>query len=162
MCSGSELFRPRKQSRNEENRKKYCEAKDAKRVAYMAIDEKSKVPKAKRRWIKLIRVVMVVSCLELPSKKLGEKKYVFGVSFLKDESRAVKVNVDDGKEIWKEHMKKLMTVENEWSGSIDASKVEGAVRRIDVEEVRCAMICMKIGKASGPSGVAIELFKTFG
>ena len=49
-----------------------------------------------------------------------------------------------------------MNDENEWNDSIDASKVEGAVRRIEVEEVQCAMNCMKIGKASGPSGVAAE------
>ena len=52
-----------------------------------------------------------------------------------------------------------MNVENEWSDSIDASNVDGAVRRIEVEEVRCAMNRMKIGKASEPSGVAIEMFK---
>ena len=52
-----------------------------------------------------------------------------------------------------------MNVENEWRDSIDASKVEGAVRRIEVEEVQCAMNQMKIGKASGPSGVALEMFK---
>ena len=46
-------------------------------------------------------------------------------------------------------MEKLMNVENEWSDSIDDSKVEGAVRRIEVEEVQCAMNQMKIGKASG-------------
>ena len=55
-----------------------------------------------------------------------------------------------------------MSVENEWSDSIDASKVKGAVRRIEVEEVQCAMSCMKIGKASGPSGVAIELLEAGG
>ena len=36
-------------------------------------------------------------------------------------------------------MEKLMDVENEWSYSIDAGKVEDAVRRIGVEEVWCAM-----------------------
>ena len=46
----------------------------------------------------------------------------------------------------------------EWC-STDASKVVGTVRRIEVEEVLCAMDCMKIGKASGPSEVGIELFK---
>ena len=71
----------------------------------------------------------------------------------------MKVSVDDRKKIWKEHMEKLMNVENEWSNSIDASKVEGAVRGNEVEEGRCAMNRMKIGKASGPFGVAIELFK---
>ena len=52
--------------------------------------------------------------------------------------------------------------ENEWTDSIDASKVEGAVRSIEVEEARCTMNRMKIGKASGPSGVAIKLFKAAG
>ena len=36
-------------------------------------------------------------------------------------------------------MEKLMNVENKSSDSIDASKVEGAVRRIEVEEVPSAM-----------------------
>ena len=100
---------------------------------------------------------MVVSCLELPNKELGKDE-----SEVKDESGAVKVSVDDRKKIWKEYMKKLMNVEKEWSDSIDASKVEGRVRRIEVEEVCCAMNRMKIGKASGPSGVSIELFKPGG
>ena len=55
-----------------------------------------------------------------------------------------------------------MNVGNEWSHSIDASKVEGAVRKVEVEEVQCAMNRMKIGKASEPSGVALELFKAGG
>ena len=55
-------------------------------------------------------------------------------------------------------MEKLMNVENEWSDSIDASKFEGAVRRIEIKEVRCAMNRLKIGKESGPSGITIELF----
>ena len=59
-------------------------------------------------------------------------------------------------------MEKLKNVENEWSDSIDVSGVEGAVERLQVEEVRCAMNCMKITKASGPSWVAIELFKAGG
>ena len=59
-------------------------------------------------------------------------------------------------------MEKLMNVENEWSDSIDASAVEGTVKGIEVEEVRCAMNRMKIGTVSGPSGVAIKLFKAGG
>ena len=53
-----------------------------------------------------------------------------------------------------------MNVENEWSNSIDTSKVEGTMRRI--EEVQFAMNRMKNGKASGPSAVVIELFKAGG
>ena len=55
-----------------------------------------------------------------------------------------------------------MNVENEWSDSIDASKVEGVVRRIEVEKVRFAMNRMKMRKPSWPSGVAIELFMAGG
>ena len=41
VCRKRELFRIWKQSWNEEDREKYCEAKeDAKRVVYMAIDQK--------------------------------------------------------------------------------------------------------------------------
>ena len=36
------------------------------------------------------------------------------------------------------------------------------MRRIVVEEVGCAINRMKIGKASGPSGVATEIFKAGG
>ena len=59
-------------------------------------------------------------------------------------------------------MEKLINAENEWSDSIDASKVEGAVRRMRLNRLRCAMNRIKIGKASGPSGVAIELFMVGG
>ena len=38
----------------------------------------------------------------------------------------------------------------------------GSVRKSEVEEVRCAMNHIKIKKPSGPSGVAIELFKAGG
>ena len=56
-------------------------------------------------------------------------------------------------------MEKLMNVENKWSETIDASKVEGAMRAIEVEEVRCAMNRMKIGKASEPFIIIISFFK---
>ena len=64
--------------------------------------------KAREAWIRLIRVMMVVSCLELPNKEV--KRDVVGISCLKDESGAVKVSVTDRKKIWKEHMEKLMNV----------------------------------------------------
>ena len=37
--------------------------------------------------------------------------------------------------------------ENEWSGSIDASKGMGAMKRIEAEEVRCETNRMKTAKA---------------
>ena len=95
----------------------------------------------------------------IAKQRVRDKKDVVWVSCLKDESGVVKVSVDDRKKIWKKYMENFMNVENEWSDNIDPSKVEGTVRRIEVEEVWCAMTSMKTGKASGPSSVAIELFK---
>ena len=50
---------------------------------------------------------------------------------------------------------------DECCDSIYANNVEGAVWKIEVKEVQCAMNHIKIGKTSGPSEVevAIELFK---
>ena len=98
----------------------------------------------------------------ISKQRAREKKDVAGVSCLEDESEVVKVSLDDQKKIRKKHMEKLMDVENEWVDSIDASKVKGAVMRIEVDKVQCAMNCMKIGKVSGLSGVALELFKAGG
>ena len=144
--------------RNEEDRKKYCEAKkDAKRVVYMAMDQK-----ARKAVEKVDSSGDGCELFRIAKQRAGEKSDVVGVNCLKYESGAVKVSMDDRKKICKEHMEKLMNVENEWRDSIDASKVEGAVRTIEVEEVQCAMNQMKIGKASGPSGVALEMFKAGG
>ena len=98
----------------------------------------------------------------IAKQRFGEKKDVVWVSCLKDGSGTVKVILDDRKKTWKEHMEKLRNVKNDCSDSIDANKVEDAVRIIEVEEVQCATNRMKIGKTSGSSGVAIELFKTGG
>ena len=153
-----ELFRIWRQSRNEEDRKKYCQAKkDAKRLVYKAMDHK-----ARETMEKVDSSHDDREFFRIAKQRAGEKSDVVGISCLKDKSGAAKVSVDDRKKIWKEHMEKLMNVENEWSDSIDASKVEGAVRRIEVEEVQYAMNRMKIGKASGPSGVVPEMFKAGG
>ena len=67
-------------------------------------------------------------------------------------------NDEDGRNIMRQkklNMEMLINVEYEWSESIGANKVEGAVRIIEVEEVQCVVNQMKIRKASGPSGVAI-------
>ena len=69
----------------------------------------------------MIHVVMVVSCLELPNKGRKEKKDIVGATCLRDGSGTVKVSVDDQKEIWKEHMEKMINVGNGWSDSIDTS-----------------------------------------
>ena len=96
-----ELFRIWRQGRNEEDRKKYCEArKDAKRVVYMAMDQKTREAVEKvdssRDGRELFRIA---------KQRVGEKKDVVGVSCLKDESGAVKsawmIERKSGRSIWK-------------------------------------------------------------
>ena len=50
---------------------------------------------------------------KIAKEKAGEKRDVVRVSCLKDETGQVNISVDDRKKIWKEHMEKLMNVENE-------------------------------------------------
>ena len=79
-----ESFRIWKQSRNEEDRKKYCEAKKyVKTVVYMAMDQKTRqaVKKVDSR-VKLFRTT---------KQGVGEKKDVVGIKCLSDESGAMKV-----------------------------------------------------------------------
>ena len=97
--------------------------KGAKKVVYMAMYQKAQEAVEKvdlcRGGRELFRIA---------KKKVWEKKNVVGFSCNKDESGTVKLSVDDRKKIRKKHMEKLMNVKNEWSESIDTSKVEGAVR----------------------------------
>ena len=73
VCRKRELFRIWKQSRNGEDRKKYCEAKkDATRVVYIAMDQKAQEA-----------VEKVDLCLEYPNKELGRRKMFLGLVFLK-------------------------------------------------------------------------------
>ena len=95
-----ELFRIWRQSRNEEYRKKYCNAKkDDKRVVSMAMDKKAQEAvevDLSRDGCELFRIA---------KQRAGEKSDVVGVSCLKDESGVVKVSVgskeNSGRRIWK-------------------------------------------------------------
>ena len=54
-------------------------------------------------------------CRELfriAKERAGEKRDAVGVKLVKDKSDMVKVGVNDQKLIWKEHMERLMNVEN--------------------------------------------------
>ena len=77
-CRKRESLKTWKQSRNEEDRKKYCEVKKMLGEQYIWLW----IIKLQRRW-RLIRVVMVVSCLELPNVGLGRRKVLLGLVVLK-------------------------------------------------------------------------------
>ena len=81
-----------------------------------------------------------------------KEKYAKGVS---NNVLVIKIGV-----VWKEkeegayeHMEMLVNVENKWEDSIDASNVEGAVRRTEVEEILYGRIEWKWRKQVGPLGM---------
>ena len=80
--------------------------KDAKRTVYMAMDQK-----AWKRWRKVDLYRDGCELFRIVKQMAGD---VVGVTFLKHESKVVKVSVDDRKKIQKGHMEKLMNVQNEW------------------------------------------------
>ena len=61
----------------------------------------------------------VCKLLKIAKQTAREKRHVVGVSCLKDESGAVKVSMDNRKKMWKEHMEKLINIENEWDTGIE-------------------------------------------
>ena len=68
---------------------------------------------------------------------------------------------DRGK-VWKEHMERIITEENEWDQNEKAELVEGPVIRVSQEEVLKAIREMKVAKAAGPSEVSVEMIAASG
>ena len=77
------------------------------------------------------------------------------------DGRLVVSEKDRGK-LWKEHMEKIMNVENEWDQMANADMVEGPVEEVTYEEVIKAMNKMQSGKAAGPSEVNMDTIMASG
>ena len=69
----------------------------------------------------------------------------------KDKDGKIVINEKDRGKLWKEHMEKILNVENELGQMAEAYMVEGPVEGVTYEEVMKAMNKMKLGKAAGPS-----------
>jgi len=66
------------------------------------------------------------------------------------------------KDSWKEYMEKLMNEENEWDHKISAGVKEGPADCITFHEVRAVLKKMKKHKASGLSGLVVEMIQVTG
>ena len=85
-----------------------------------------------------------------------EGRDIDGGGCMKDKDRLVVSEKDRGK-LWKEHMEKIMNVENEWDQMVEVDMVERPVEGVTDEEVMEAMNKMKLGKAAGPSEVNMDI-----
>ena len=79
------------------------------------------------------------------------------VNFLKNEKGVVKVTVRECKKIWKNHIGKLMIIENDWREWVENAQVEGPL--LNIEKVDAAMKHVKGGRVSRQNGVAIKIMK---
>ena len=69
---------------------------------------------------------------------------------------------EDRAKIWKEHMKKIMNEENEWDRMVETDVVKGPVEKVARNEIVEAIQSMKSGKATGTSGVSVEIIVASG
>ena len=76
---------------------------------------------------------------------------------MKDKGGRPVVSEKDRGKLWKEHMEKIMNVENEWDQMVEVNMVEGPVEGVTDEEVMEVMNKMKLGKAAGPSEVNMDM-----
>ena len=84
-------------------------------------------------------------------------KDIEGGGCIKDKDRRLVVSEKDRGKLWKEHMEKIMNVENEWVQMAEADMVEGPVERVTDEEVIEATNKTKLGKAAGPLEVNMDM-----
>ena len=86
-----------------------------------------------------------------------EGRGIDGGGIMKDKDGRLVVSEKDRGELWKEHMEKIMNMENEWDQMVEIDMVEGPVEGVTDEEVMEAMNTMKLGKAAGPSEVNMDM-----
>ena len=84
-----------------------------------------------------------------------EGRDIDGGGCMKDKNGRLVVSEKDRGKLWKEHMEKIMNVENEWDQMVEVDMVEEPVEGVTDEEVMKAMNKMKLGKA-GPSEVRMD------
>ena len=89
-------------------------------------------------------------------------KDINGGGCMKDKDGRLVVSEKDLGKLWKDHMEKIMNVENEWDQMAEADMVEGPVQEVTYEEVIKAMNKMKFGKAAGPSEINMDMIMASG
>ena len=89
-------------------------------------------------------------------------KDITGGGCMKDKDGRLVVSEKDHGKLWKDHMEKIMNVENEWDQMAEADMVEGPVEEVTYEEVIKAMNKMKLGKVAGPSEVNMDMIMASG
>ena len=89
-------------------------------------------------------------------------KEINGGDCMKNKDGRLVVSEKDRGKLCKDHMEKIMNVENEWDQMAKADMVKGPVEEVTYEEVMEAMNKIKLGKAAGPSEVNMDMIMASG
>ena len=147
-------FKKWQRTRNEEDRVEY---QLKKREAKAAVGRARK--EAWRQWSENLNTREGRNKLfRVASQMRKDKKDVQGTSFIKDEDDNILVEQVAVADRWKRYFEQLLN--EEFENEIDViPPVEGPIEDITEIEVRKAIRGMKNRRATGPSGVAAEMFK---
>ena len=89
-------------------------------------------------------------------------KDINGRGCTKDKDGRLVVSEKDREKLWKDHMEKIMNVENERDQMAKADIVEGPVEVVTYEKVMEAMNKIELGKAAGPYEVNMDMIMASG
>ena len=87
------------------------------------------------------------------------KRDIEECSYIKNRNGCILIEDKDIKQRWKDYFEELLNVENDRGMLEDVHPILGPVENIYREEVKEAIQKMKSNKASGPTGVVIEMIK---
>ena len=79
--------------------------------------------------------------------------------YIKDKHHNILIEDENIRKRWKEYFEELLNVENEQGLLEEALPILGPLENITLNEVNAAIQSMKLNKASGPTGVVIEMIK---
>ena len=97
----------------------------------------------------------------MAKQKKKDKSDISGANFIKDEDDNILVDNGQVADRWRRYYNILLNSENQ-SSFEQIPKVEGPIPQVTPEEVRQALMQMKLEKAAGPSGVTSDMFRHAG
>ena len=147
-------FKRWQRTRNEEDRTEYQRRK---REAKAAVSRAKR--EAWRRWSEDLNTREGRNKLfRVASQMRKDKKDIQGANFIKDEDGSILVEQTAVADRWGKYFEQLLN--DEFANDIDVlPPVEGPIEDITELDVRKAIQGMKNRRATGPSGVAAEMFK---
>ena len=99
---------------------------------------------------------------KVAKQRKNERKDIGELSVIKDQAGNLLIEEEKVKERWGEYFDNLLNVENTREQLEELAEVEGPIRPVTRKEVKEAISNTKSGKATGCSGLGVDLIKHLG